>query len=83
VIHEFNRLASTSHASTPPLDTPLTPREHEILHLLAYGHTNAEIAQRLYITEGTVKNHVTGILSKLGVADRAQAVQRAKALRLT
>ena len=51
----------------------LSEREREILRLLASGLTNAGIAERLCLAEGTVRNHVTSILGKLGVDDRAQA----------
>lgn len=51
----------------------LTPREREILQLIAQGASNREIAQQLYIAEKTVKNHVTNILSRLGLRDRTQA----------
>ncbi|MEO3742712.1 response regulator transcription factor [Plantactinospora sp. B5E13] len=52
----------------------LTPRELEVLHHLARGLTNAELAGRLHLSETTVKTHVTRILSKLGLRDRAQAI---------
>jgi NarL family two-component system response regulator LiaR len=51
----------------------LSERELEILQLLAHGLTNAEIADRLYLTRGTVRNYVSAILAKLGVEDRTQA----------
>jgi DNA-binding NarL/FixJ family response regulator len=51
----------------------LTPREQEILRLIAAGASNKEIAQQLYISEKTVKNHITSILSRLGLRDRTQA----------
>lgn len=56
---------------------PLTEREQEILRLLAGGYDNAEIAGALHLARGTVKNHVSSILLKLGVRDRTQAVLRA------
>lgn len=56
----------------------LSSREHEILALLAQGCKNAEIAERLVISPKTVRNYVSNIISKLQVADRAQAILRAK-----
>lgn len=58
---------------TPPGWDELTPRELEILTLLAQGANNREIAAQLYIAEKTVKNHITNILGRLGVRDRTQA----------
>ena len=55
----------------PEID--LTQREMEVLRLLAKGATNREIAEALYVSEGTVKNHVSSILSRLGLRDRLQA----------
>ncbi|MGJ3251733.1 MAG: response regulator [Elainellaceae cyanobacterium] len=63
----------THHVAVPPGWTELTPREHEILRLIAQGASNQEIAETLYISEKTVKNHVTSILSRLNVRDRTQA----------
>jgi DNA-binding NarL/FixJ family response regulator len=55
----------------------LTAREAEIIRLMTGGYSNREIATALSISEGTVKNHVSNILSKLGVRDRTRAVLRA------
>jgi len=60
----------------------LTEREREILTLLVQGTSNRQIAEKLYLTEGTVKNHMSNILSKLGVRDRTQAALKAKELGL-
>ena len=65
-----------------PLVNPLTDRELEVLRALADGLSNREAAQRLYLSEGTVKNHVTNVLAKLGVRDRTQAALRARELGL-
>ncbi len=67
---------SVARASTPPssrLSETLSEREVEILRLIAQGYTNAEIAEKLYLTRGTVRNYVSSILEKLGVEDRTQA----------
>jgi DNA-binding NarL/FixJ family response regulator len=78
-VEPTHRVGSPMHA---PLPEPLTEREDEVLQLLAAGLANREIAERLVITEGTVKNHVSNILAKLGVRDRTQALLRAQALGL-
>jgi DNA-binding NarL/FixJ family response regulator len=66
-------------AGFPESETPysLTPRELEVLRMLALGYGNQKIAENLVIAVGTVKNHVQHILAKLGVSDRTQAVVRA------
>jgi DNA-binding NarL/FixJ family response regulator len=67
------------HTEFSALDRPdpLTERETEILRLMAGGYSNKEIANSLGVAEGTVKNHVSNILSKLGVRDRTRAVLKA------
>jgi DNA-binding NarL/FixJ family response regulator len=60
----------------------LTPREVEVLRLLAFGRTNREISERLCFSLSTIKNHVRGILEKLGVRDRTEAAARAVELGL-
>ncbi|MBX3704603.1 MAG: response regulator transcription factor [Steroidobacteraceae bacterium] len=60
----------------------LTPRELEILELMAAGLSNREIAERAFVSENTVKTHASRVLDKLGAARRTQAIQRAKELRL-
>ena len=64
--------AGANAASTPPA-VPLTDRELDVLRLIARGATNREIAAHLYVSEGTIKNHVSNILSRLGLRDRTQA----------
>jgi LuxR family maltose regulon positive regulatory protein len=65
------------------LPEPLTPREREVLQLIASGASNPEIAQKLFITVNTVKRHITNILGKLDVNNRTQAAVRARELGLT
>lgn len=65
----------------PDSFTELTPREKEVLRHLAAGASNREIAQALYISEGTVKNHITHILSRLNFRDRTQAAIFAHSVR--
>ncbi len=66
------RLDDTSQSG--PLPDGLTAREGEVLRLIAEGHTNAQIAERLFVSRVTVKTHVNHILQKTGCRDRAQAV---------
>jgi DNA-binding NarL/FixJ family response regulator len=56
----------------------LVEREREVLDLIAAGHSNSEIARRLFLSDKTVRNYVSSILSKLGVPDRSQAIVRAR-----
>lgn len=60
----------------------ITPREYEILRLIAEGLSNREIGERAFIAENTVKTHSSRLFDKLGVSRRVQAVQRARELRL-
>jgi ATP/maltotriose-dependent transcriptional regulator MalT len=81
---EFERLARP-RAAGPPVERPiegLTGREREVLALVADGHSNREIGARLEISEHTVKFHLAAIFAKLGVATRAEAVQRGMRLGL-
>jgi two-component system, NarL family, response regulator len=70
-IHTF--IDKNTH-DLPAPEITLTPREREILSLIATNKTDREVAESLYITQGTVRVHVHTILHKLGVADRHQAV---------
>ena len=80
---ELNRLSSHDPRRTAQaLADPLSERELSVLKLLAEGCSNKEIGSRLSITEGTVKNHMTNVLGKLGVLDRTQAALRARELGL-
>jgi DNA-binding NarL/FixJ family response regulator len=81
VVAEFTRLSNRS-AAQAAMDEPLSEREREILVLLAGGYSNKEIAGRLFLAEGTVKNHITNILGKLEVRDRTQAALKARDLGL-
>jgi DNA-binding NarL/FixJ family response regulator len=75
-------LRQVSGASTPALPEPLTERELEVLRLLAKGRQNKEIANELWISERTVKFHVSAILAKLAVGNRTEAVGKAAQLGL-
>jgi DNA-binding NarL/FixJ family response regulator len=82
VVNELTRIQDTSNRGNihphPDLIEPLSPREMEILNLVAKGLNNREIAGQLVITEGTVKNHLSNILGKLSARDRMQAVLKAR-----
>jgi DNA-binding NarL/FixJ family response regulator len=82
VVAEFARVAPPARAPDVGLSEPLSEREREILQLLAQGLSNREIADRLSLAQGTVKNYVTTVLQKLGVRDRTQAALRARELGL-
>ncbi len=74
VIEEFTRHPPAPAPTRPPALAELTPREHEVLDLLARGLSNPEICERLVISEATAKTHVARILQKLDLRDRVQAV---------
>jgi DNA-binding NarL/FixJ family response regulator len=92
VVAEFSRLHAAPAAVAPGAAPPthagvaqaigpveeLTPREREVLRLLTTGASNREIAEQLFISEGTVKNHISNILGRLGLRDRTQAAIWAK-----
>jgi DNA-binding NarL/FixJ family response regulator len=73
LIGEFTRLRPRAAAAAAPL-AALTPRETEILRLIAEGLSNPEMAERLVVSAETIKTHVSRVLNKLGVRDRVQAV---------
>jgi DNA-binding NarL/FixJ family response regulator len=82
VVAAFTRLMGSDGPRPAALIVPLSPREREILALLGTGASNKEVADRLCLAEGTVKNHVTNILGKLDVRDRTQAALKARELGL-
>ena len=84
VIHPRVTQALADALSAPrlPVPMPLTGRELEVLQAVASGISNKLIARRLNITEGTVKTHMSSVLSKLGAANRTDAVRVARQLRL-
>ena len=74
MIEEFARQSPTPAPAPPRALEDLTPREREVLDLLARGLSNPEICERLVISEATAKTHVARILQKLDLRDRVQAV---------
>ena len=82
VVVRFAQLDDAPRSRPQPLVVPLSERELDVLRLLADGRSNREIATALFLAEGTVKNHVTNVLGKLGARDRTQAALRARALDL-
>jgi DNA-binding NarL/FixJ family response regulator len=70
-------IAERGASTATPTDGDITAREREVLRLLVAGYSNREIARALFVAEGTVKNHVSNILAKLGVRDRTRAVLKA------
>ena len=82
VLARFAQLSDDAPHRPQPLVVPLSERELGVLRLLAEGGSNREIAGALFLAEGTVKNHVTNVLAKLGARDRTQAALRARALDL-
>jgi DNA-binding NarL/FixJ family response regulator len=82
VLARFAQLPDAPEPRPQPLVVPLSERELDVLRLLAVGRSNREIAAALFLAEGTVKNHVTNVLGKLGARDRTQAALRARDLGL-
>jgi DNA-binding NarL/FixJ family response regulator len=69
----FTHVSQGSQPPPPALANALTERERDVLQLLAHGLSNPDIAEKLYLSEGTVRNYVSSIFDKLGVSDRTQA----------
>jgi DNA-binding NarL/FixJ family response regulator len=82
MVAEFARLTPESYSGPEELVEPLNDREEEILRLMAQGLSNKEIALRIHLAEGTVKNYISAILAKIGARDRTQAALRAKEMGL-
>ncbi len=78
IAHRLIEYFSSSPGGPPQAFPQLTQREREVLDLIARGESNAVIAQRLVLSQKTVRNHVSNIFTKLRVADRAQAIVKAR-----
>lgn len=74
LIEEFTSTQRPARTAPPAALETLSPRENEVFHLIARGHSNQQIARRLVVSETTVKTHVTRILTKLDLRDRVQVV---------
>jgi DNA-binding NarL/FixJ family response regulator len=82
LVAQFSRLSESAPRWAQELVEPLSAREMDVLRWMATGSTNREISEKLVLSEGTVKNHVTSIYAKLGVSDRTRAVIKARDLGL-
>ena len=69
----FSQIGKGSARSDPDLTRMLSERERDVLRLLARGLSNSDIAKKLFLSDGTVRNYISAILTKLGVSDRTQA----------
>jgi ATP/maltotriose-dependent transcriptional regulator MalT len=76
------RTSGSPGVAVPGLLEPLTPRELEVLRLVALGRSNSQVASELFVTVGTVKSHLHSISGKLDAANRVEAVARARAVGL-
>lgn len=82
LVAQFSRLSETAPRWAQELVEPLSAREMDVLRWMVTGSSNREISEKLVLSEGTVKNHVTSIYAKLGVSDRTRAVIKARELGL-
>lgn len=82
LVDELTRIPPPSTDAASSLIEPLSEREREVLHLIARGSRNREIAATLHLAEGTVRNYVSSLMRKMYVEDRVQLVVRAKELGL-
>lgn len=82
LVAQFSRLSESAPRWAQELVEPLSAREMDVLRWMVTGSSNREISEKLVLSEGTVKNHVTSIYAKLGVSDRTRAVIKARELGL-